>query len=109
MIDKCSDCDDHFYTQEIIDGKFNCVDAEQLAAMMSRLIAIKSANTHLAEYYTSDKEYDPGTVVCYGSKHEFDDREVWDRATVGDPRVAGVVVAVNEQTRFTPTGNNESL
>jgi len=104
----CSDCDDHFYTQEKVDDKFICVDADQLSAMMARLIAIKSANTHLAEYYTSDKIYKPGTVVCYGSKNEFDDREVWDRATVGDPRVAGVVVEVNEQTRFTPIGNNSS-
>jgi hypothetical protein len=40
----------------------------------------------LAEIYSADAEYPPGTVVSFGG-----DREVTKSVTVGDPRVAGVI------------------
>ena len=40
----------------------------------------------LAEIYSADAEYVPGTVVSFGG-----DREVTKSVTVGDPRVAGVI------------------
>jgi hypothetical protein len=40
----------------------------------------------LAEVYSADAEYPPGTVVSFGG-----DREVTKSVTIGDPRVAGVI------------------
>jgi hypothetical protein len=40
----------------------------------------------LAEIYSADAEYPPGTVVSFGG-----DQEVTKSVTVGDPRVAGVI------------------
>jgi hypothetical protein len=50
----------------------------------SKLQSTYSAD--LAEYYTSDKEYEPGTVLVFGG-----DAETTTTTLFGDPRVAGVV------------------
>lgn len=48
--------------------------------------SLQSTYADLAEYYTSDKQYEPGTVLVFGG-----DAEVTVTKTFGDSRVAGVV------------------
>ena len=47
---------------------------------------LQATYADLAEYYTSDKEYEPGTVVIFGG-----DAETTTTKVFGDSRVAGVV------------------
>ncbi len=49
-------------------------------------VTVNATYADLAEYYTTDAEYQPGTVLIFGG-----DREVTQSTTDHDPAVAGVV------------------
>jgi len=77
---------------------------DQSYVQSSHNVTSSSLQTGVAEYYTSDSNYPPGTVVCFGGAFE-----VQKRAVIGDGRVAGVVVEVNEQRYEYPEGFLEEL
>jgi hypothetical protein len=49
-------------------------------------VTVNATYADLAEYYTSDEKYVPGTVVCFGG-----DKEITQSTQSHDPAIAGVI------------------
>ncbi len=67
---------DQANTKVTVDGQWSLATGATLQATFA----------DLAEYYSADSEYEPGTVLVFGG-----DAEVTTTTTFGDSRVAGVV------------------